>query len=322
MTISIHDLLRSFFIWMFFARILLLFTPAANAIEAPPSPADLSSKKMQIVAEGQMVTQDSFSEIKGRLMIEGKAPMLEGVVAFFNVLTAPPPNYGHLRRIPDMVSIIEKDGNFSARLPAGNYYLGALNRKPDLGPGPPRPGESLYLAMNESGAIKVVDVLAGQNKDFGNIAIYISSSFKEFEDSFTVEGVVRSEDGKPVSDAMIMVKIDLNSPRPDLISANIGNDGHYRIKLPVGKTYHFIARKSIGPGRPNAGSYVGTYNGPVPNGGDDAGKGALPAPVSGKPGEIISGIDITVFEVPDPENIKKQKQGEGQKQQLEEKSLP
>lgn len=323
MTIRIRDFFQGHLVWVLLALISLLSLQAADAIEGVPSPPDLPPKnKGQLLAEGQTVQQDELSEIKGRLLVEGKTPMSDGIVAFFNVMTGPPPNYGQIRHLPDRVSLVNKDGVFSVRLLAGSYYLGYLSRKPEQGPGPPRPGENTYFAVDESGAIKVIQVMAGQNKDFGNIPITLYNVFKEFDLSFTVEGVVRSEDGRPVSDAILMIKIDLNSPRPDLISTDIDKDGRYRIKLPVGKSYHFIVRNSIGPGRPNAGSYVGTYNGFVPTGGDKSGKGALPVPVTGKPGEIISGIDITVFTVPDPAAIKKQKQGEGQKQQGEDKSLP
>lgn len=259
---------------------------------------------------------DPFIEIKGRLMIDSKSHMPGGVVSLFDVTAGPPPNYGNVRRIPDLVAQVGADGSFSAKVLVGKYYLGTLNRKPEQGPGPPRPGEKLYFAMNKDGIMRIIEVLADGKKDFGDILVAPSADFQELPDFFSVEGVVKDETGKPVSDAMIMIKIDLNSPRPDMISANTGKDGRYRIKLPAGKTYHFIARNTISPGRPMIGSYVGTYNGPkglAPS--EQSDQESFPLPVTGKAGEVISGIDITVSVVPDPEAIKKQNQEEAAKEQ-------
>jgi hypothetical protein len=259
---------------------------------------------------------DIFIEIKGRLMIEGKTAMPGGVVSFFDVTAGLPPNHGNVRRIPDLVTQVGEDGSFTAKMLPGKFYLGSLNRKPEQGPGPPRPGEKLYFAVDDTGAIRMLEVLPGEKKDFGNISISPSIAFKDLADYFTVEGQVKDEAGKPVAGAMLMIKIDLESPRPDLISANTDREGRYRIKLPIGKSYHFIARNTINPGRPFVGSYVGTYNGPLNlKTAQESEEAPLPVPVTAKAGEIVTGIDIMVIAVPDPEKIKKQKQEDVAKQQ-------
>ena len=140
------------------------------------------------------------------------------------------------------------------------------------------------------------------------------------------------EDGKPYVGGVVLIKSDMNNQRPDFVSQRTGKDGKFRIQLPPDTTYYLVGReRSVG--RPLPGSYVGIYGsnaaittgGALPIGnvrparpasgmpevvGRDTGPGEdQPEPLTGKAGEVIRGIDITMFKVPVPGEQREQLQG-------------
>ena len=147
-----------------------------------------------------------------------------------------------------------------------------------------------------------------------------------------IEGRLLLEDGNPYKGGVVLVKTDMNKPRPDFVSERTGEDGKFKLQLPPDTPY-FIVGRERSVGRPVPGTYIGTYGsksaisqgGALPLGnvrpaqpasgmpqpeGVDLGPGDnLPKIVMGKSGETLTGIDITMFKMPAPEAQREKLQG-------------
>lgn len=247
--------------------------------------------------------------IEGHLYVNGKV-LPNAIVAFFNKKGGPPPVVGSTRRVPDMVGRADAKGKFSIRLLPGWYYMGALIRARGKGPGPPRKGEKFYFIKNGQGRLQAMEVKAGALTQAGRVEGLKPGDFKESNKFMTIEGQVLDPHGKPVAGALILLKDKSNAPRPQYIAPPSGKDGKFFIKVPAG-SYYLMARKSLLGGRPQAGSLVGTYGKTSPlksnakTGAIKAGMGVrggmgTALAVHGKNGEVISGININMFKIPDP----------------------
>jgi hypothetical protein len=247
--------------------------------------------------------------IEGHLYVNGKV-LPNAIVAFFNKKGGQPPVAGSTRRVPDMVGRADAKGKFSIRLLPGWYYMGAMIRARGKGPGPPRKGEKFYFIKNNRGRLRAMAVKAGALTKAGRVEGLKPGAFKEFSKFMTIEGQVLDPNGKPVAGALILLKDKSSAPRPQYIAPPSAKDGTFVIKVPPG-SYYLIARKSLLGRRPRAGSLVGTYGKTSPlkanakTGGIRGvmgvrgGMGTALA-VRGKNGEVISGITINMFKIPDP----------------------
>ncbi|MBU1710422.1 MAG: carboxypeptidase-like regulatory domain-containing protein [Proteobacteria bacterium] len=256
-----------------------------------------------VSAQEQSVQPSTLVEVSGRLMIDGVRPLPGGMVSFFDINSGPPPNYGNVRRIPDLVDMVNPEGEFNLQIISGKYYLGSMERDLRMGPGPPGPGDKFYFAVSEDNKMKVVEIIGGQMNNLGEIRVSPPEKFEEFKSSFTIEGTVSDEQGKPFVGALVMIKANPDSNRPDLISIPTDEQGKYSIKLPAGLSYYLVAKERITPGRPQTGLSVGTYGGPPDDAGAFSGQpagGVIPVPVTGKDKETLQNIDITMFKVPEP----------------------
>ena len=100
-------------------------------------------------------------------------------------------------------------------------------------------------------------------------------------------------------------------------------NGTYEIKVPPGK-YYVMAHEFIRGGRPRPGSSIGMYGKTAPSnvaipsnamgglGGNmppgiaaQSRSGVEAIPIEGKHGEVLENIDITMFNIPDPEKTRK-----------------
>lgn len=260
--------------------------------------------------------------LKGELQVEGR-PLPNAVISFFNTQEGPPPDTGTARRVPDRVERTDPDGKFSVELLPGSYFVGALIRDADKGPGPPRPGEKFFFARDGQGNLRTFDLKAGQTTEAGPITGIAPAGFKEFNNYMTIRGTVREVDGKPLAGVIVTLNDNMNSARPRFISGKTSADGTYEVKVPPGK-YYVVAHESIRGGRPTPGSKIGMYGRsgqpgttPSPNspgGGPGAmlapgsaaqsGAGNEALPVTGRNGDILERIDITMISVPDPEQVR------------------
>ena len=264
---------------------------------------------------------DAMGTISGQMLQPDNIPFSNGVVSFFPVDKGLPIDNGIVRRIPDHVVRIGKDGSFNAKLPAGQYYVGALQREWGKGPGPPRPGETFCFVLDSERALQIFNVLAGQVVNAGPLSGGIPDISLKADVFFTVQGKVIHKDGRPFPGALVTAKENLNDLRPSFISELSKADGSYSLSLPAGK-YYIIALESIQGGRPDLGSYLGGYGGDSPA--REPEKDSVYPPidsgrregyfdglaVSGKAGELIKEINITMYEMPDPAAIRNERRNQ------------
>jgi hypothetical protein len=213
------------------------------------------------------------------------------------------------------------------------YYMGAmLVTDPGRGPGPRQKGETFYFAKDNNNELRIFTLGTREEKDAGVIIGTAPETFPLVKNLVTIEGMLLKEDGKPFVGGVVLVKSKINSRRPDFISQRTGEDGKFRLHLPPDTNYYLLGReRSVG--RPVPGSYVGTYgsNSAISEGGALPIGNVSPAqPGSGMPGqsgfsemkeneqaktligkagEVLLGIDITMFKVPVPEEERAKLQG-------------
>ncbi|MBF8258738.1 MAG: Carboxypeptidase regulatory-like protein [Actinobacteria bacterium] len=177
------------------------------------------------------------------------------------------------------------DGVFMLDLPPGKYYLVARKRAGGGVAGPLRKGDRYgYYAANP------VTVAAG---DFTRVTIPVTllklrntpSYSAGYVAASSIEGRIIGRDGKPRKGvyAALYDNPDLLN-RPVFLSEVTGEDGRYRIPVPVPGTYSLGARSGYG-GSPAPGSFYGRFEG---NPGHS---------VTLKEGDRLTGIDIVVAEV-------------------------
>jgi len=249
--------------------------------------------------------------LKGKVFQNGK-PMPRAIISLFSVAGGTPPDHGSTRRVPEGLIYVNEDGSFLVELFPGKYYLGAVSRSGDRRRmGPPSEDETFFFARNDNGELRQFEIAGGQINDVGTLTGVMPESFPEIEDYFTVAGTIFDEHGKPFSKALVLVRRELNVPRPLYISERTGADGKYEIKLPEGGSYYLVTRENlVNVGRPKPGNFVGIYGGTPPS------SGAVPTVfaggkvVSAGKGEVVSGIDITMYKIPDPEKRKEEFQAQ------------
>ncbi len=252
--------------------------------------------------------------LEGKLHIKDGKPVVEGIiVSFFDTKSGPPPTYGDLRRVPEMVSRTDAEGNFKVKLIPGSYNMGAMLRARGQGAGPPRSGEEYFFIVDDNGSLLTFEIPAKQTVNIGTVKGKKPENIPEVQNYFTVEGTVLDETGQPLENAYILVKSDINAARPLYISEKTDKSGKYHMKLPAEKSYYLLARQNLRGGRPIAGSYVGTYGKSAPTGtegeygidapvgvGGKGGQGEAIA-ITGNKGDIRKKVDITMFKIPIPE---------------------
>jgi len=271
--------------------------------------------------------------MSGQVMVDGK-PAKEVLLTFFMADKGLPPiSDGGMGRIPDTIDRADAEGKFAVQLQEGNYYLGILFRPMDGKPGPPRQGEKFYFADDGTGKLRKLAIADFKKLDVGRIDCSVPTTFKEDEPHFTVEGVVLRGEGanEPLAEAMVLARKSPEAMRPEYFSKATGTDGKFSIKLPPGQTFYLVSRLGITGTKPNPGEDVGklgvdkdtgkaqevNFNGvPSPPSDDFINKagnrGQLndqAIPVSGKAGEVVTGLEIHMFKMPDSQAIKEARQG-------------
>lgn len=266
--------------------------------------------------------------LSGQVFVDGK-PAKAPLLAFFMVEKGlPPVSAGGMGRIPDMLERADEEGRFSVKLQQGSYYMGVLFRAFEDRPGPPRKGEKFYFANDGQDKLRRMPIADFQKVEIGRIDCSLPTVFKEEEDHFAVEGVVLRGEGseQPVADAMVLAKRTAEAMRPEYISGITDQDGKFSIKLPPGQTFYLVARASITGARPNPGEDIGKLGvdkdaskssevnfvgAPTPPPEDFLSKAGTRGqlndtaiPVTGKTGEVISGMKIHMFKMPDGQAIR------------------
>lgn len=263
--------------------------------------------------------------LEGQIYFEGKA-VANATVAFFEESKGLPPILGKMGgRIPESLGRTDGEGKFKVKLIQGQYYLGILLRNnPDI-LGPPRDNEVYYFATDDQGRLRKVAIEDFKEIDAGRIDSALPDTFPEKEDYFTVEGTVyREEGGEPLADAIVLAKTTPTMRRPQYFSERTGQDGKFQIKLPPGRTFYLVTRTDITGTKPEAGENIGKYGadtfsetstsveqmigGPPPG----VAKKETPRivadsiPVSGNKGDLVSGLKIVMYKMPDQNELRQE----------------
>jgi hypothetical protein len=227
--------------------------------------------------------------ISGKIMIKDGGPLSGGQVIFFNAASGPPPEQERYDRTPDFVRNIDDDGKFSADIPEGKYYIGAVKRRSGETIGAPAEGDYTWRSLDEKGKPKAYAVEADKLLDIGTIAEAAplkAESVVHRAVTTAIEGTVFDMDGKPVADAVVVAFINPSvQSKPLFISEKTGKDGKYLLRISAG-TYYLRVRNQFASGPPEPGQIVGYY-----------GEGT-PAPVTIKEGEKLKDIDFKVILFP------------------------
>lgn len=264
-----------------------------------------------------------MGSLSGQIYIND-TPLPFATVSFFMEKNGLPPIEDGMRRVPEFLARTDKAGQFTAKLVAGGYYIGILMRKPGVGPGPPREGENYYFVSSNPGELHILTIKEKETIDAGRLDGAPPETFSAMADFFTVNGTVRDENGNPYPGVVVLGKSQLNIPRPEFISVRTSADGVFQLRLPTSKAFYLVARETIASARPRPGNYIGTYGiksktglatpsifsaGSPPPGVMSEDDGSRALAVSGGVGERVSGIDIFMYKVPNPETIKASIQG-------------
>jgi len=269
--------------------------------QPPPGiPKGPMAERFKNLTQGPAMRVRGGELVSGRIMVDGREPLAGGRVSFFAEKIGPPSNYGNLRRIPEVVSFVNEDGTFSLQVPPGRYYMGAMSRDMSKGPGPPRPGERTFSAMDSNNNLLIIDIKEKMETKLGSVTVRHRDHSNDLQDIFTLTGTVMDAAGQPLEGAVLLVKINPNLQRPNFISEKTGKDGRFKFLLPAGRPYFLLAKDTLSAGKPSAGRRVGAYTGSDPN----TNVLPKPVPITGKPGEIINDIKIVLNELPDPEKQK------------------
>ncbi|HWR59937.1 MAG TPA: carboxypeptidase-like regulatory domain-containing protein [Thermodesulfovibrionales bacterium] len=221
------------------------------------------------------------------------APLSGGSVFFFNDTAGPPPSKDRYWRVSDYSAPLDNGGNFSLELPAGKYYLGAINRisgKTNFGP--PEEGDLFFGAEDENGLPKAFVIKTGEQTNLGILtgAKPFKKALVKYRDGITaIEGTVLDPDGRPVSGALVFAYTTPSmTGKPLYASERTTGDGKYILRVRSGGTYYLKSRDKYKSGMPSMGDLAGSY-------GQEAFQTAVKKPATGiyvKTGEIITGIDI------------------------------
>ena len=285
------------------------------------------------LANGEEAKKEGPGTAFGQVVDEDGSPLPGGVVSFFNAKKGVAPLIADVHRIPDIVGRMYPDGRFNVKLRPGSYYMGALViTNPGRGPGPPRPGEKFYYARNDQGNLREIAIGPDEAISLDRVVVALPDTFSAAKNLVTIQGRLLKDDGTPFAGGVVLVKTDMNKQRPDFVSPRTDENGRFEIKLPADIPYFLVGReRSVG--RPVPGSYVGTYGsirpissgGALPTGnlrqgqpasgmpavgGVDIGPGKdLPKTVIGKPGQSFTGVDIMMFKMPVPGELREKLQG-------------
>ena len=268
-----------------------------------------------------------MGKMSGQVVFEGR-PLGDAFLAFFDVKKGLPPIGGQAGRIPDLRSYSDPEGRFTVQLLDGTYYLGVLLRGPSEKLGPPRKGEFYYFADGGEGKLRKLTIEDFKEVSYGVVECALPGKFQETEDQFVVTGTVLEGAGNqaPYPGAIIMAKTVASAMKPEYVSAETGADGKFSLSLPPGKTYYLMARTEITGNKPAPGEDIGKYgantfetnskNGHAP-GPPPGTSGEKPVriisdealPVSGENGQVVSGLTIYMYKMPDQQSVQESIRG-------------
>ncbi|MBU0480957.1 MAG: OmpA family protein [Proteobacteria bacterium] len=259
--------------------------------------------------------------MSGQVVYEDK-PLSNYLVAFFNVEKGLPPIKGQTGRIPDFGAFTDEEGKFAMKLLTGDYYIGVLNRPRDGQPGPPRTGETYYFADGGQGKLRRLYIEDFKDIDYGVISCSPPDVFNETEQGFVLKGFVYNgeESEVPYPNAIVLARKKPTFGRPDYISAPTGKDGSFTLDVQPDTKFYLFARAALSGERPNPGDTIGQYSSSqeaIAVKGPQAGSEGPEITVKfndaialeGKKGEVLDGIAIYMYAMPDQGEMQEKYRG-------------
>ncbi len=259
-----------------------------NPVYVAPGPAaSTSASARQII-----LTLEEYTAPRPELAAPGTAAGVAGIVVSDGApvagarISAYIRSDGGFRQLGFATSAATgPNGEFFLELPPGRYYLVARKRTAGGMAGPLRKNDLFgYYPANPvtvSPGHAVNVVMPVTLLKLRNSPLYLGDSAT----AAYIEGRIVGRDGKPHAGvyAALYHNPDLLD-RPVFMSDVTGDEGRYRLPVPVAGTYYLGARQGYG-GSPALGSLYGRYEG-NPN-----------HAVSVREGDRMTGIDIVVEEV-------------------------
>jgi len=213
-------------------------------------------------SEGDKPATGTGGSISGQILIQGKTPMVNGIVFLFDKSTGPPPSrLDKYWRVPDRITNIDKTGKFIFEVLEGTYYLTAAQKDPDTDVGPPQIDEFHYFHGDDEGTSRPIIVASGAQVDLGILLPFIWSpaSIQRDKGITAVEGIVTDMKGIPVEGALVFAYLSSNiSGRPIFISDKTDKNGKYLLRVHDGGTFYLKVRSVYGGGAPEAGEFLNT----------------------------------------------------------------
>lgn len=217
--------------------------------------------------------------VTAQIGIHDVGPMMGGMVFFVNTAGGPPPSATRYWRVPTHSFPLGKNARFTATLPAGDYYMGAIERDSGESPAPPGEGEYYFISQDEQGKPRTYSVRKNEVLDLGDLmirAVPFKRSLIAKKGITSVQGALRDEKGVAVAGMLVFAYSDpAMAEAPLFVSERSDKQGKYILRLAGGGTYYLQARHVQG--------------GATPSGVYENGKA-----VSVETAEAKTGIDISV----------------------------
>lgn len=198
--------------------------------------------------------------IHGRMMMQGKIPMVNGIVFLYDKSMGPPPSPQDNKywRVPDQITVTDKNGEFSFEVPEGTYYLTAAQKDPDVEMGPPQADEYNYFHGDAEGNPQPIIVTPGSRLNLGVLVPSLWSPNTVLRDKgiTAVEGTVSDTEGKPVEGALIFAYLSKHiTGRPIFISDKTDKNGKFLLRVHDGGSFYMKVRSVYGGGAPEDGEF-------------------------------------------------------------------
>ncbi|HEY3309034.1 MAG TPA: hypothetical protein VGJ93_11315 [Desulfuromonadaceae bacterium] len=198
--------------------------------------------------------------ISGRIMIQGKTPMNNGIVFLYDKSMGPPPSPqdNQYWRVPDRINAIDKNGEFSFEVNGGTYYLTAAQKDPESEMGPPQVDEFNYFHGDAEGNPRPIIVTSGSRVNLGVLIPSLWSPNTVLRDKgiTAIEGIVSDTESKPVKGALVFAYLSKNTTgRPIFISEKTDKNGKFLLRVHDGGTFFLKVRSVYGGGSPEDGEF-------------------------------------------------------------------
>jgi hypothetical protein len=243
------------------------------------------------VAESTAVAGRPPGTITGQVMIGGEKPMAPGIVLLYDSKNGPPPALGLYWRVPDLIMPLDRSGRFALDVPAGTYFIQAVQKDPAAEIGPPQGKEYLYFHGDDKGIATPLVVKGGDELALGSLTAFLWSPamIRRAAGITALEGTVVDLDNKPVERAVVLAYYsDTGQGRPVFISDRSDKNGHFQLRTNDGGTFFLKVRSVVGGGRPEDGEYLNTT------------REFLPVKVNLKKGEKLQGVTLRVKKINRP----------------------